>query len=106
MDIDQRALDLARHLLDVETKSKIRKNKRSLSDIDKFIESTQWLSKKILSNYAASKKTQTRLARDKNRYKANSHNIDGLGYDILIKGVVFWLEVEGFIYTDKNAIYR
>ena len=106
MDIDQRALDLARHLLDIETKSKIRKNKRSPSDIDKFIKSTQWLSKRILSNYAASSNAQTRLARDKNRYKANSHNIDGLGYDILIKGVVFWLEVEGFIYTDKNAIYR
>ena len=62
--------------------------------------------KKNLSNYAASKKPQTRLARDKNRYKASSHNADGLGYDILIKSVVFWLEVEGFIYTDKNAIYR
>ena len=37
MDIDQRALDLARHLLEVETKSKIRGNKRSPSDIDKFI---------------------------------------------------------------------
>ena len=56
MDIDQRALDLAKHLLDIETKSKIRKNKRSPSDIDKFIKSTQWLSKRILSNYAASKK--------------------------------------------------
>ena len=44
MDIDQRALDLAKHLLDIETKSKIRKNKRSPSDIDKFIKSTQWLS--------------------------------------------------------------
>ena len=40
MDIDQRALDLARHLLEVETKSKIRGNKRSPSDIDKFIKST------------------------------------------------------------------
>ena len=79
MDIDQRALDLAKHLLDIETKSKIRKNKRSPSDIDKFIKSTQWLSKRILSNYAASSNAQTRLARDKNRYKANSHNIDGLG---------------------------
>ena len=58
MDIDQRALDLARHLLDVETKSKIRKNKRSPSDINKFIKSTQWLSKRILSNYAASKKSE------------------------------------------------
>ena len=65
MDIDQRALDLAKHLLDIETKSKIRKNKRSPSDIDKFIKSTQWLSKRILSNYAASKKSKTRLARDK-----------------------------------------
>ena len=106
MDIDQRALDLAKHLLDIETKSKIRKNKRSPSDIDKFIKSTQWLSKRILSNYAASKKAQTRLARDKNRYKASSHNAYGVTYDILILGVVFWLEVEGFIYTDKNAIYR
>ena len=106
MDINKRALDLANHLLDIETKSKTRKNKRSPSEVDKFIKSTQWLSKRILSNYAASKNVQTRLARDKNRYKANSHNIVGLGYDILIKGVVFWLEVEGFIYTDKNAIYR
>ena len=62
MDIDQRALDLAKHLLDIETKSKIRKNKRSPSDIDKFIKSTQWLSKKILSNYAASKKAQTSIS--------------------------------------------
>ena len=81
MDIDQRALDLAKHLLDVETKSEIRGNKRSPSDIDKFIKCTQWLSKRILSNYAASSNAQTRLARDKNRYKANSHNIDGLGYE-------------------------
>ena len=99
MDIDQRALDLAKHLLDIETKSKIRKNKRSPSDIDKFIKSTQWLSKRILSNYAASKKAQTRLSRDKNRYKANRYNVDGLGYEILINGVVFWLEFENFIHT-------
>ena len=39
MDIDQRALDLAKHLLDVETKSKIRGNKKSTSDIDNFIKS-------------------------------------------------------------------
>ena len=88
MDIDKRATDLALHLLDVETKTKVRKNKRSPSDIVKFIKSTQWLSKRILSNYVASKKSQTRLSRDKNRYKANSHNIDGLGYEILINGVV------------------
>ena len=56
MEIDQRASDLANRLLDVETKSKIRGNKRSSSDIDKFIKSTQRLSKRILSNYAASKK--------------------------------------------------
>ena len=55
MDIDQRVLDLAMYLLDIETKSKIRKNKRSLSDIDKFIKNTQWLSRRILSNYAASR---------------------------------------------------
>ena len=103
MDIDQRASDLAKHLLDIETKSKTRGNKRSPSDIDKFIKSTQWLSKRILSNYAASKKAQTRLSRDKNRYKANSHNVDGLGYEILINGVVFWLEFENFIYTDKRG---
>lgn len=105
MDIDKRATDLAFHLLDVETKTKVRKNKRSPSDIDKFIKSTQWLSKRILSNYAASKKSQTRLSRDKNRYKANSHNIDGLGYEILINGVVFWLEFENFIYTDKRGSF-
>ena len=89
MDIDRRASYLAKHLLDIETKSKIRKNKRSPSDIDKFIKSTQWLSKRILSNYAASKKAQTRLSRDKNRYKANTHNVNGLTYVILINGVVF-----------------
>ena len=49
MDINKRALDLANHLLDVEAKSKTRGNKRSPSDIDKFIKSTQWLSKRILS---------------------------------------------------------
>ena len=65
MDIDQRASDLVKHLLDVETKSKIRGNKRSPSDIDKFIKCTQWLSKRILSNYATSSNAQTRLARDK-----------------------------------------
>ena len=80
MDIDKRALDLANHLLDIETKSKTRSNKRSPSDIDKFIKSTQWLSKRILSNYAASKNAQTRLSRDKNRYKANTHNVDGVTY--------------------------
>ena len=106
MDIDQRALDLAKHLLDIETKSKIRKNKRSPSDIDKFIKSTQWLSKRILSNYAASKKAETRLARDKNRYKASSHNAYGVTYDIPILGVVYWLEIDGFIYTDKDAFFK
>jgi len=34
MDIDKRATELALHLLDVETKSKVRKNKRSISDIE------------------------------------------------------------------------
>ena len=91
MDIDQRALDLAKHLLDIETKSKIRKNKRSPSDIGKFIKSTQWLSKRILSNYDASKKAQTRLSRQKNRYKTNSHNVYGVNYDILIGSVFDWL---------------
>ena len=37
MDIDQRALDLAKHLLDIETKSKIRKNKKSPPDIEKCL---------------------------------------------------------------------
>ena len=101
MDIDQRALDLAKHLLDIETKSKIRKNKRSPSDIDKFIKSTQWLSKRILSNYAASKKAQTRLARDKNRYKASSHNAYGVTYDILILGVVYCLTKMRFLKKKK-----
>ena len=55
MDINKRALDLANHLLDIETKSKTRNNKRSPSEVDKFIKSTQWLSKRILSNYSASK---------------------------------------------------
>ena len=57
MDIDKRATDLALHLIDIETKSKVRKNKRSPSDIDKFIKSTLWVSKRILSNYVASKKS-------------------------------------------------
>ena len=105
MDIDQRALDLANHLLDIETKSKIRKKKRKSIDIDKFIKSTQWLSKRILSNYSASKNAQTRLARDKNRYKANSHNVDGVTFDILIGGVIDWLGIDGFIYTDKKGGY-
>ena len=102
-DINQRALDLAKHLLDIETKSKNRSNKRSISDIDKFIKSTQWLSKRILSNLVASKNTRTRLSRDKNRYKAYSHNVDGVTYNILIRGVIVSLEINGFIYTDKRG---
>ena len=105
MDINKRALDLANHLLDVEIQYKLKKQKKKDIDIEKFIKSTVWLSKRILSNYAASKKAQTRLARDKNRYKANSHNVDGLGYEILINGVVLLLELEGFIYTDKKGGY-
>ena len=105
MDVDKRALDLANHLLEIETKSKTRKNKRSPSDVEKFIKSTQWLSKRILSNYAASKNAQTRLSRDKNRYKANSHIIDGVTYDILIGGVIDWLMIDGFIYTDKRGSF-
>tara|TARA_B100001057_G_scaffold142456_1_gene142167 strand:- start:1146 stop:1319 length:174 start_codon:yes stop_codon:yes gene_type:complete len=50
MDVDQRVLDLVKHLPNEETKSKIRGDRRSPSDIDKFIKSTQWLSKRILSN--------------------------------------------------------
>ena len=45
MQIDQKVLDLGIYLLDVETKSKTRGNKRSLTDIDKFIKGTQWLPK-------------------------------------------------------------
>ena len=45
MYIDQRALDLVKHLLDIETKSKIRKNKRSSSDIEQaLIEKEELLS--------------------------------------------------------------
>ncbi len=105
MDINKRALDLANHLLDVEVKYKLKKQKKKDIDIEKFIKSTLWLSKRILSNYATSKKAKTRLARDKNRYKANIHNIEGLGYEILINGVVLLLELEGFIYTDKKGGY-
>ena len=38
MDIDKRATDLALHLLDIETKSKVRKNKRSPSDFDNILD--------------------------------------------------------------------
>ena len=56
MDINKRALDLANHLLDVEVKYKLKKQKKKDIDIEKFMKSTLWLSKRILSNYAASKK--------------------------------------------------
>ena len=37
MDINKRALDLANHLLDIETKSKTRKQKRKSIDISLWI---------------------------------------------------------------------
>ena len=61
--------DWNRMVLDIESKTIVRGNKRKDVDIEKFKKSTQWLSKRILSSYAASPKAHTRLAKDKNRYK-------------------------------------
>ena len=65
MDINKRALDLANHLLDVEVKCKLKKQKKKDIDIEKFIKSTLWLSKRILSNYAFKKIKNTVSKRQK-----------------------------------------
>ena len=106
MNIEQKALALANHLLDVESRTIKRGNKRKNEDIEKFKKSTQWLSKRILSTYAANPKAHTRLAKDKNRYKKTIYSIDGVTFKITVLGVFQLMLDNDFIYISKYHYFE
>lgn len=106
MNIEQKALALANHLLDIESKTVNRGNKKKDEDIEKFKKSTQWLSKRILSTYTASPKAQTRLAKDKNRYKKTIYSIDGVTFKITVLGVFQLMVDNDFIYVSKYHYFK
>ena len=57
----------ALHLIEREAEVSPRKNKRSESEHEKFLLSTEWLCKKLLAAYASHKGASVRISRDKNR---------------------------------------
>ena len=85
------------HLIEREAEVRPRKNKRSQDKYEKFLLSTGWLCMKLLAVNAAHEGASTRISRDKNRYKAGRYVPRGVTYTIAIEGVLYLLEVLGYV---------
>ena len=94
-DLNQQIQTFALHLIEREAEVRPRKNKRSVSEHEKFLLSTVWLCRKLIAAYAAHKGASTRISRDKNRYKAGRYVPEGITYTIAIEGVLDLMEILG-----------
>ena len=63
----------ALHLIEREAEVRPRKNKRSASEDEKFLLSTEWLCNKLQVAHASHKGASVCISRDKNRYKAGRY---------------------------------
>ena len=86
-DLNQQIQAFTLHLIKREAEVRPRKNKRSVSEHEKFLLSTGWLCRKLIAVHAAHKGASTRISRDKNRYKAGRYVPEGITYTIAIEGV-------------------
>ena len=95
----------ALHLIEREAEVRPRKNKRSQDEYEKFLLSTGWLCRKLLSVNAAHEDASTRISRDKNRYKAGRYVLRGVTYTIAIEGVLDLMEVLGYVEMTNRGHY-
>ena len=95
----------ALHLIEREAEVCPRKNKRSASEHEKFLLSTEWLCKKLLAAYASHKGASVRISRDKNRYKAGRYVPKGLSYDITISGTLDLMDLLGYVVMTSRGNY-
>jgi len=73
----------ALYLIGCEAEIRPRRNKRSASEHEKFLLSTEWLCRKLLASHASLKGASVRISRDKNRYKAGRYVPKGVTYTIV-----------------------
>ena len=104
-DLNQQIQAFALHLIDRETAVRPRKNKRSISEHEKFLLSTGWLCRKLLAVHAAHKGASTRISRDKNRYKAGRYVAEGVTYTIAIEGALDLMEILGYVQMTNRGRY-
>ena len=64
-DLNQQIQTFALHLIEREAHVRTHKNKRSVSEHEKFLPSAGWLCRKLLAVHAAHKGVSTRISRDK-----------------------------------------
>jgi len=93
------------NLIEREAEVRPRKNKRSQDEYEKFLLSTGWLCRKLLSVNAAHKDASTRISRDKNRYKAGRYVPRGVTYTIAIEGVLDLMEMLGYVEMTNRGHY-
>ena len=93
------------HLIEREAEVRPRKNKRSQDEYEKFLLSTGWLCRKLLSVNAAHEGASTRISRDKNRYKAGRYVPRGVTYTIAIEGVLDLMEMLGYVEMTNRGHY-
>lgn len=93
------------HLIEREAEVRPRKNKRSQDEYEKFLLSTGWLCRKLLSVNAAHEDASTRISRDKNRYKAGRYVLRGVTYTIAIEGVLDLMEMLGYVEMTNRGHY-
>ena len=95
----------AQHLIEREAEVSPRKNKRSASEHEKFLLSTEWLCKKLLAAHASHKGASVRISRDKNRYKAGRYVPKGLSYDITVSGTLDLMDLLGYVVMTSRGNY-
>ena len=104
-DFKQQILTFALHLIEREVEVRPRKNKRSKSEHEKFLLSTEWLSKKLLAAHASHKSASVRISRDKNRYKAGRYVPKGITYTVAIESVLDLMEILGYVEMTNRGHY-
>ena len=95
----------AHHLIEREVELRPRKNKRSKSEQEKFLLSTEWLCKKLLAAHASYEGASVRISRDKNRYKAGRYVPKGVTYTVAIEGVLDLMEMVGYVEMTNRGHY-
>ena len=98
-DLSPQIQTFALHLIEREVEASPRKNKRSASELEKFLLSTGWLCKKLLAVHTAHMGASARISRDKNRYKAGRYVPEGVDVDWIIS------ETDEYsIWADRNPL--
>ena len=104
--LEKQCDDLATHLLQLEQKSGLRKQRRANSSLIKFKLSTVWLCKRLLAAHAASANAGMRISRDKNRYRKSRYLPEGISYDVTVLGVLALMDMDGWVSEVRKGAYE